>query len=339
MVNSRFTHKNKLISFWTLVFVVLFVCYIYAGTIDNADGHIVYRTDNNEYAKNCWVWLDVNNDSVKECYRFDENGHIASNYIGPDGRQTNEKGQLVENGFVVHKLMSGQVIKGDGTPYVSDTQQTGIINSTNKDISNIFPTKANEIVNNIIVTTRLSEDSKLIPSAHNTPTGTRSNIIFTEGGRGLVSTINNKDYASSNNSIVPGKRLTKYIKSKSGVKTDIEEAVIYGGEIWKDVVELRGNNSYIKINTKNFNYMYFEVASENYIADTESEDFVEIEVYIDGDLAETLDAFFDEGPQVEEIEELDAKEVELRLKITGRNKSRKAYIRNGVLRKIKDKDE
>ena len=45
---------------------------------------------------------------------------------------------------------------------------------------------------------------------------------------------------------------------------------------------------------------------------------------------------FESEPQIEEIEELDAKTIEFKVKITGKNKSRRVYIRNGKLKKVKN---
>ena len=59
-------------------------------------------------------------------------------------------------------------------------------------------------------------------------------------------------------------------------------------------------------------------------------------VYLDGELYETLEEFVEGEPQVEEIEELDAKVVEFKIKITGKNKNRRVYIRNGRLKKIRE---
>ena len=105
------------------------------------------------------------------------------------------------------------------------------------------------------------------------------------------------------------------------------------------MIELRGNGASIKIDTKNFNYMYFEVAEENHVVDKENDEILSLDVYIDGELYESLDEFVESEPQIEEVEELDGKVVELKLKISGKNKSRRVYIRNGRLKKIREKDE
>ena len=322
-----------------VLFVMLLNQIAYSGTIENVNGFVMYKTNSGGYAKSVWVWLDINGDSVKECYRFDEDGHIALNYIGNDGRATNEMGQLVENGFVMRKLASGLVLKGDGTPYVNAKVSTrSVINNTGSRVLDDLRFEVAERNNDVILTTKLKEEV-VIPIDKSVSTG--SNIIYSNGGSGSISTINSDGSKSSNsrNRIVAGKDIKNYITAKHNVKVDVEKAIIFGNEVWEDVIELTGNSSSIKINTKNFNYMYLEIAEENHVIDKEHDDLTTLEVYLDGELYETLDEFEESEPQVEEIEELGAKVVELKVRITGKNKSRRVYIRNGRLKKIREKDE
>ena len=319
------------------ILLVLVGQIVFAGTIEKVDDSVMYKTNSGNYATNTWAWLDINGDSVKECYRFDEEGHIAINYVGNDGRRTNDKGQLVENGFVLKKLLSGLVIKGDGTPYVNVKVSTGsVINNTGSRVLDNLPFEVVGRKNDAILTTRLKEEV-VIPIDKNVSTG--SNIIYANGGNGAISTINSDGSIKSNNHIVAGKNIENYITAKYNVKVDVEKTIIFGNEIWEDVVELRGNGSSIKVNVKNFNYMYFEVAEENHVVDKENDELLSLDVYIDGELYESLDEFVESEPQIEEIEELDGKVVELKVNITGKNKSRRVYIRNGRLKKIREKDE
>jgi len=187
-----------------------------------------------------------------------------------------------------------------------------------------------------ILTTRLKEEV-VIPIDKNISTG--SNIIYANGASGAISTITSDGSIKSNNNIVAGKNIENYITAKYNVKVDVEKAIIFGNEIWEDVIELRGNGSSIKVNVKNFNYMYFEVAEENHVVDKENDELLSLDVYIDGELYESLDEFVESEPQIEEIEKLDGKVVELKVNITGKNKSRRVYIRNGRIKKIREKDE
>ena len=318
------------------ILLVLVGQIVFAGTIEKVDDSVMYKTNSGNYATNTWAWLDINGDSVKECYRFDEDGHIAANYIGNDGRMTNDKGQLVENGFVLMKLASGKVTKGDGTPYVNAKVSTGsVINNTGSRVLDNIPFDTKGRNGDIILTTKLKEEV-IIPIGENISTG--SNIIYSNGGSGTITTISSNG-SKSNNYIVAGKDIKRYITAKNNAKVDAEKVIIFGNDIWEDVIELRGNDSSIKIDTKNFNYMYFEVAEENHVVDKEYDELVNLNIYADGVLIETLDEFNEGDPQIEEIEELDTKVVELKVKIAGRNKNRKVYIRNGRLKRIREKDE
>ena len=329
--------RKKLKILISILFILFIVSFVNAGNLVEVDGLMMYKTISGEYAKNCWVWLDTNGDSVKECYRFDENGHIAKNYKGHDGRITNDKGQLVENGFVMHKLASGVIKKGDGTPYLEAKVSTGsIINNTGSKVLDSLPFVVEGRNGDTILTKKL-KDEVVIPIDENI--STISSIIYSNGGSGAISTINSDVNAKTNKKIVAGKNIKNYITSKNNAKTDVEKVIIFGNDIWEDVIELRGNNSSIKVNIKNFNYMYFEVAEENHAVDNENDEFVSLDIYIDGELYETFDEFNEGEPQIEEIEELEGSVLELNVRIDGKNKYRKVYIRNGRLKKIREKDE
>lgn len=337
MISFLYSKIKKSLFIIMFILLVLVGQIVFAGTIEKVDDSVMYKTNSGNYATNTWVWLDINGDSVKECYRFDEEGHIAINYVGNDGRRTNDRGQLVENGFVMKKLASGLVIKGDGTPYVNAKVSTGsIINNTGSRVLDNLPFEVAGKNGDIILTTRLKKEV-VIPIDENVSTD--SNVIYANGASGAISTINSSGTIVSNNSIVAGKDITRYITVKKNAKTDIEKAIIFGNDIWEDVIELRGNGSSVKVNVKNFNYMYFEVAEENHVVDKENDELLSLDVYIDGELYETLDEFVESEPQVEEIEELDGKMIELKVNIVGRNKGRRVYIRNGRLKKIREKDE
>lgn len=332
-VKIKYKNFINLLLLFILTIILMLVNNSFAGTIENNDGFFMYKLSSGEYAKSTWIWIDTNNDSVKECYRFDEDGHIAKNYIGHDGRATNEKGQLIENGFVIKKLLSGNIIKGEGEPYVyTDKVETNVIYSKKSNVIYNLPFGV-ERNNETILTTEI-KDKAMIPIDETINT----NIIYAIEGVSSNKTKNSSKNKNKNKNIVVGKNIINYIKSKNNAK-EVEKAIIYGNKTWEDVIELRGNNSSIKINTKNFNYIYFEVAEENHLIDKENEELLSLEIYADGKLIDTLDEFVESEPQFEEIEELDAKEVELKVIIAGKNKQRRVYINNGRLKKIRDKDE
>lgn len=337
MISFLYLKIKKSLFLIMFILLVLVEQIVFAGTIEKVDDSVMYKTNSGNYATNTWAWLDINGDSVKECYRFDEDGHIAVNYVGNDGRKTNDKGQLIENGFVIKKLLSGEIIKGEGVPYVNAKVSTGsIINNTGSRVLDNLPFEVAGRNGDTILTTRLKKEV-IIPIDKNLSTG--SNVIYANGASGAISTITSDGNIKSNNNIVAGKNIENYITAKKNAKTEVEKVIIFGNDIWEDVIELRGNGSSVKVNVKNFNYMYFEVAEENHVVDKENDELLSLDVYIDGELYETLDEFVESEPQIEEIEELDGKVVELKVNIVGRNKGRRVYIRNGRLKKIREKDE
>lgn len=328
---------NKILRiFIILLFVFLMFSYVYAGNIVEVDGFLMYKTSNGEYAKNTWLWLDINGDSIKECYRFDDEGHIASNYIGYDDRRTNEFGQLIENGFVMKKLSSGLVIKGEGQPYVNVKVSTGsIINSLTSINNTSSPSIEKNKNGNTILTTKLKEEIDIHIGYY---IASSSKVIYANSNRDTISADSNNSNIN-NNYIVAGKDITRFITAKKNARTDVEKVIIFNNVIWENVIELFGNNSSIKINTKNYNYMYFEVAEQNHIVDYENDELLSLDIYVDGKFYESLEEFVESEPQIEEIEDLDSKVVELKLNISGKNKNRRVYIRNGRLKKIREKNE
>ena len=316
-----------------VIVVLLLSSKIYAGTIVEVDGFMMYKTESGEYAKNTWAWADINGDSVKECYRFDDEGHIARNYVGHDGKKTNDDGQLIENGFVLKKLLSGVVIKGEGTPFVtSEDENANVINkNSRKTLENIVVDKNDT---GVVITKRIKNEV-VIPIDENE----KSDVIYVKEDIDDDFIINSDGTMSTNKKLVAGKKFGKYIVSKRDTKVNVEKAVIFGNEIWEDVIELRGNNASIKLDTKNFNYLYFEVAEERHVVDIDDDIVLTLDIYFDGKLYDTLDEFVESNPQVEIIDDLSVNEVELKVSIRGKNKQRKVYIRNGRLKKTREKNE
>ena len=69
-----------LILFFTIFSIKNAITIFADGQVEHNDGHYMYKNENGTYAKNCWRWIDTDNDNVCECYRFDENGWIVGNY-------------------------------------------------------------------------------------------------------------------------------------------------------------------------------------------------------------------------------------------------------------------
>ena len=329
----------KRISFVFLhIILFVYICqFAYAGNLVEIDGFMMYKTKNGEFAKDCFIWLDINGDSVKECYRFNEKGYIAKNYIGHDNRRTNDKGQLIENGLVVKKLKSGLIIKNDGTLQINE-KENNIVNNIDNNVKQSNSIEEIKKDNNIILTTKIKNDKIKTTPIGNDKTE-NSKIIYSNNETKNDNNKNDDESSKSNIQIVAGKNIKNYITEKHNAKIDVEKVIIFGNDSWEEAIELRGNNASIKVNIKNFNYIYFEVAEEHHVVDVENDENIRLDVYVDGKLYDTLDEFVENNPQIEEIEELDGKNLELKVRIDGKNKYRKVYIRNGRLKKIREKDE
>ena len=61
------------------------------------------------YPKNCWLWIDGNNDNIVECYYFDNNGYMLANTTTPDGYYVNADGQWTVNGVVQNREFKGDL--------------------------------------------------------------------------------------------------------------------------------------------------------------------------------------------------------------------------------------
>ena len=320
--------------------LILSWCLSFAGTIENVDGVVKYKLEDGEYAKATWVWIDDNSDSIAECYRFDENGNIAVYYKDRYGKETNEKGQLIEDGVVVKKYLSSGLIVGKNSTPANDvsgneieTIDPNLIVVKDKwtgkekmvtvhETNSILETIDGEVINN-----RAREEIDILNGE------TAENGIIYVGER--PSKI--EDNVKTENEIIPGKDLRRYIKSKTKCKEKEIEAYIYGGKRWTDVIVLSGDGASLKIDLKDNNYIYFEVAHQNHREDAESAE-MKLDMYVDGKWYSSYDEFVDGEPEiVEEVIE-DGKEIELRIVIESGAKGRKVYLRNGRLKKIKVKE-
>ena len=117
-MGSLSIHKKSIRIFLHIVICISITANItFAGNLLEIDGTMMYENDYGEIAKDTWVWIDTNRDSIAECYRFDKDGHIAINYKDRYGKETNAEGQLIENGEVVKKMLSsGEILNKKETP-------------------------------------------------------------------------------------------------------------------------------------------------------------------------------------------------------------------------------
>lgn len=271
---------NKLHKKYTIFFVICFLHIIIACnlifSVPIDKNEVNYILSDGTYAIDTWAWIDMNRDSIAECYRLGTDGKPVENYEDEYGRKTNEKGQLIENGFVVEKMLSsGKVRYGEGMPFV-DVKET-ISNKEKK--YDLLPYETIEHKNEIR-TVEINEDfiGPIAPSIS-------GQIIY--AGFSNVEEINGKTTnvnVKKSNNLVAGKKIDKFIIKKNLCKTDVDNVVIYGGNtIWDDCIELRGTNASIKFNIKSNNYMYFEVAEEPHVID-EKDINISLLMYVDDEL-------------------------------------------------------
>ncbi len=124
---EKVMNKNiiKLLFITILYSIILNSMISFAGHLSIIDGKAVYYTDDGIVAKDTWIWLDDNNDGVEELYRFDNLGFIANNYTHYDGKMTNDKGQLLEKGVVVRRIVgTGKVITNEDIEYGPKIKET-----------------------------------------------------------------------------------------------------------------------------------------------------------------------------------------------------------------------
>ena len=327
-----------------------------AGNLVEVDGFTMYSNDYGEIVKDTWVWIDTNRDSIAECYRFDKEGHLAINYKDRYGKVTNENGQLVENNEVVRKMLSnGEILNKKETPANGILEFIGnIINPKPKYEKDKWTGKVEEInvtadssvviseEINVYETNGIDEtiDGKVLYAKYDdyeeidilNGEVAESGVIYSSGKSSEIS-----DNVKDDREIIAGKDFRKFITSKNKCDEKVIETYIYGGSSWNDVLVLNGNGASVKFKLDKNNYIRFEVAHQTHGEETRDTD-ITLDLYVDGQLIDSLDEFVDSEPQVVEEYLEDAKTVELKVNITKGATGRKVYIRNGRFKKVKIKD-
>lgn len=333
--------NNKFLIIFVITFIGLCCNYSFAGSFTEVDGKKHYINDSGVVAKDIWVWIDDNGDSIAECYRFNSDGEIYKNYVDKYGKSTNDIGQLTENGEVVKKfLSSGEVLRKKDEPSVGIIDMIGnIISPKKKDAVKDKLTNRNvdlveyeeipiEVINN---------DGQIIDnSVKNVDIlkgeSKESGIIYANGKKSEIS-----DNVKEEAKIVAGKDIRKFITGRNKCTDKVTEVYIYGGERWQDVIELSGNGASVKFNLNKNNYIYFEVSHSAHSEEDIDTD-MSLEMYIDGKIYTTYDEFVDSKYEVVEEYIPNSKVVELKVNIKSGAKSRSIFIRNGRLKKIKEEE-
>ena len=337
------SHKKYRIVFFHIIIALVFLLNIetFAGNLIEVDGFTMYSNDYGEIVKDTWVWIDTNSDSIAECYRFDKDGHLTINYKDRYGKVTNDKGQLIEKGEVIKKMLSnGEILNKKDSPANGILEFFGnIIKPKPKYEKDKWTGKVEEI--NVYETNGIDEtiDGKVLYAKTDDEeidilngAVAESGVIYSSGKASNIS-----DAVSENREIVAGKDFRKYITSKNKCDKKVTETYIYGGGRWNDVLVLNGNGASVKFKLDKENFIRFEVAHQTHGIDIRDTD-ITLDMFVDGKLIDSFDEFVDSEPQVVEEYLEDAKTVELKVNIKAGSFGRKVYIRNGRFRKVKIKD-
>ena len=320
--------------------IVIVFNVIYAGKFIDIDGDIKYVNDFGEVVKDTWCWVDTNNDSIAECFRFDSDGHILKNYGSPDGHKTNENGELIDGGVVVKKMLSnGEIISNKPSPLKGISEFIGnIIGPKNKKVENdkltgreINYKTYDEIPDEIIGLdgTVINNESKTDIDILMGETA-ESGIIYAGGRNSEIS-----DKVEADRQVVAGKDFRRFITSKDKCTEKVSDIYVYGGDRWSDALKLSGNGARVKFNLDGNNYIRFEVAHQTHGEETKDTD-ITLDMYVDNELYSSFDEFVDSDPEIVEEYVPDAKSIELKVNIKDGAKGRIVYIRDGRFKKVKE---
>ena len=349
--------------------VALLICAIclnqsaLAGQFFYDDGVKKYLDDNGQIAKG-WRWIDDNNDNIAECYRFGEDGAIAtaSKFKGKD---INDNGQWVVNGVVqrINKysgapLYSANAALGevDDNEYfnLGTYSQTRRLNATSK--KNIRE----------LIEADLNRDEENYRKSLIGPKGEfirpEEGYLLSKGVRSLVSkrpvatrsswhVIDDAlkeeaiRYLRASESIIAGREMNRFVSASNKFTAKANNVKIWGGEVWSEAMVLQGNGAYVKFITTDdktrfkANYFTFEIAHQTH-GESTADTYCAVELYLNGKSVAVYDEFCDDIPEVVE-EYLDDGEsnMELRAIVTGDAPGRKIYIRNARFRMLREKND
>lgn len=343
---DKFSFSKRIIYLFITIIIVFVFSNIssFAGRLIIIDNTLSYQSDDGSIAKNVWVWIDDNRDSIAECYRFNEDGLLAKNYVHYDGKMTNDKGQLLEDGVVVRKMTStGRIITNEDIAYGPKDKDReeylygnvlipkSIDKRLRQKIDDSWHLGSETLANDEIIDGEVIDNitGKYKPLSD---VEAESGIIYNVGARNDV--LINKD-----GEIIAGKNAVNFITSSLKFEKEVEKVTIYNGDKWQDCMMMKGNNSRVKFDLKKYNHMYFEITNQQHTNETYRKELdAVLSIYADGKLLEEIDDFTDGDPQVVELDLDNKKTLELKLTIRNGDISEKVYINNARFRKIKDEE-
>ena len=358
--------KNLVIILFTIIIVTFFSTSYktYAGSWQlDANGYYYLDDFGNRVLKQ-WRWIDDDGNGIAECYRFNEFGYIVTNHTFPGGLKVNGMGQLYDDQGIVYVFyqskkrfypnMDGGVkvelpkpknisTRSEATP--SNLNPENIIDSTNKKLvkgasddntinlvgpKGQAPKKASESAPSLRI---ISKGTNLLKKMKTVPTAKYENKGFID----TIAMADEKDIEAMGG-IQPGKNLSNFVNVSTKFTKEVASTKIFGGSTWKHCMLLSGNEAYVKFDVKGFNYLTVEVAEQSHVVSDDNETYTYIEVFEDGESIAVYDGFNDSDPEIIELyfDEKETKTIAFKLFVSGTYTTRKVYMRNGRLRKIKD---
>ena len=353
-------HKKILL---TLIVSMVFTNPAFAGQFFFDNGVKKYIDENGMIATG-WRWVDDNNDNIAECYRFEEDGSIATKSTFK-GKDINEHGQWVINGIVqrIYKssgmpLYSANAALGevDDNDYfdIGTYSQSRRLNATKKqnmrdiveaDLRRFDENYTGEVLGPNGKFIKPDEGFVLSRGAKSVDT---KRPIATRSSWAIINTVQEEDeirVVTSTESIVAGREMKKFIASSNKYTESVDNVKIWGGDVWSGVMMLQGNGAYAKFVTTDdktkfkANYFTIQVAHQTH-GESTADTYCAIELYVDGKSVAVYDDFCDGDPETIEVYLDDGeKNIELRAIVTGDAPGRKIYIKNARFRMIREKKE
>ena len=332
-------YKIRIFKYLIPILIVSLTINVFAAGFIEANGSTYYVNDNNSFAVNCWRWIDDNNDTVAECYRFGADGKLLKNATMSDGKLTNDKGQWIEDGIVQ------RVYTLNFRPLLSNKKnQVNVLSATNSSI-----TRINATGKDIPDFDREKKEPKyptsvFSPSEVGYILGKKVDLKRPEGGDSTgkiigsdLLTEDDPKYLEEGDSVYGGVDMSKYVTTSNKLTKNVDEAKIWGGDVWNGVMCLSGNGASVKFDVSKYEFFHMEIAHQTHgtsTADTQCS----LELYIGGDFIRGYSNFNDGPPEIidEWLEEQGSNTIELKLVVEGNAKGRKVYIRNARMRYIRD---
>ena len=346
-----------------LILSLLLSSETFAGQFVTEDGVRKYIDDDGVYAVG-WKWIDINNDNIAECYRFNLDGSLATKST-VNGKNVNNKGQWVVDGIVQ------RINRATGKPLYAENAALGE-NDTNEyfDLGTYSSARRLNATKNKNIREMIEADLKKDEEGYRKsligPNGefeppkegyllsrgikelNRKAPVATISSWGMIDDMMKEDeirYLSATESIVAGRDMRRFVSSSNKYTASAKNVKIYGGDIWDDVIMLQGNGASVKFLTTTSNkskkityqanYLSLEVAHQTH-GEATADTYCAIEIYLNGQSIGAFDDFCDGKPEFIEMSlDDDEKTVEIKAIVTGDAPGRKIYIRNAMFKKLR----